>query len=39
MRQKEDGKVIRFLFDRGELAEEIGEDAHIRYTRGYDPLP
>ena len=35
---KEDGKVIRFLFDRGELAEEIREDAHIRYTRGYDPL-
>ena len=25
---KEDGKVIRFLFDRGELAEEIREDAH-----------
>ncbi len=35
---KEDGKVIHFLFDRGELAEEIREDAHIRYTRGYDPL-
>ena len=35
---KEDGKVSRFLFDRGELAEEIREDAHIRYTRGYDPL-
>ena len=35
---KEDGKVIRFLFDRGELAEELREDAHIRYTRGYDPL-
>ena len=35
---KEDGNVIRFLFDRGELAEEIREDAHIRYTRGYDPL-
>ena len=35
---KEDGKVIRFLFDRGELSEEIREDAHIRYTRGYDPL-
>ena len=35
---KEDGNVIRFLFDRGELAEELREDAHIRYTRGYDPL-
>jgi RHS repeat-associated protein len=35
---KEDGNVSRFLFDRGELAEEIREDAHIRYTRGYDPL-
>ena len=35
---KEDGNVIRFLFDRGELAEEIREDAQIRYARGYDPL-
>ena len=35
---KENGKVIRFLFDRGELAEEIREDAQIRYARGYDPL-
>ena len=35
---KENGKVIRFLFDRGELTEEIREDAHIRYARGYDLL-
>ncbi len=35
---EENGKVIRFLFDRGELAEERREDAQIRYIRGYDPL-
>ena len=35
---KENGKVIRFLFDKGELTEEIREDAHIRYARGYDLL-
>ena len=35
---EESGKVIRFLFDRGELAEERREDAQIRYIRGYDPL-
>ncbi len=35
---EENGKVIRFLFDRGELAEERREDAQIRYIKGYDPL-
>ena len=35
---EENGKVICFLFDRGELAEESIEDAQIRYIRGYDPL-
>ena len=35
---EENGKVIRFLFDRGELAEERREDDQIRYIRGYDPL-
>lgn len=35
---KENGKVIRFLFDMGELSEEIREDAHICYARGYDLL-
>ena len=35
---EENGKVIRFLFDRGELAEESIEDVQNRYLRGYDPL-
>ena len=35
---EENGKVIRFLFDRGELAEESIEDVQNRYIRGYDPL-
>ena len=35
---EENGKVIRFLFDRGELAEERREDAQNHYIRGYDPL-
>ena len=35
---EENGKIIRFLFDRGELAEEIQEDTHISYTRGNVPL-
>ena len=35
---EENGKVIRFLFNRGELSEERREDAQIRYIRGYDPL-
>ena len=35
---EENGKIIRFLFDRGELAEEIQEDTHISYTRGNAPL-
>ncbi len=35
---EENGKTIRFLYDRGELAEESKEDTHTSYTRGYDPL-
>ena len=35
---EENGKTIRFLYDRGELAEESREDTHTSYTRGYDPL-
>lgn len=35
---EENGKTIRFLYDRGELAEEKQEDAYISYARGYDPL-
>ena len=35
---EENGTVIRFLFNRGELAEERREDDQIRYIRGYDPL-
>lgn len=35
---EENGKTIRFLYDRGELAEEKQEDAYNSYARGYDPL-
>ncbi len=35
---EENGKTICFLYDRGELAEEAGEDSHTSYTRGYAPL-
>ncbi|MCX4307821.1 MAG: hypothetical protein OSJ69_18710 [Acetatifactor sp.] len=32
---EENGKVIRFLFDRGELAQESREGEKISYTRGH----
>lgn len=32
---EENGKVIRFLFDRGELAQENREDEKISYVRGH----
>jgi RHS repeat-associated protein len=32
---EENGKVIRFLFDRGELAQENREDDKISYVRGH----
>lgn len=35
---EENGKEISFLFDRGELVEEVREDAHISYVRGYAPI-
>ncbi|MCX4307824.1 MAG: RHS repeat-associated core domain-containing protein [Acetatifactor sp.] len=35
---EENGKVIRFLFDRGELAHESREKEKISYARGYQPI-
>lgn len=35
---EENGKIIRFLFDRGELAQEKLEDEEISYVRGYHPI-
>ncbi len=35
---EENGKVIRFLFDQGELAREKQEDEVISYVRGYHPI-
>ena len=32
---EENGKVIRFLFDRGELAQESREEEKISYARGH----
>ena len=35
---EENGKIIHFLFDRGELAEENREEGRISYVRGYNPI-
>ena len=35
---EEDGKIIRFLFDRGELAQENREGEETRYVRGRSPI-
>ncbi len=35
---EEDGKIIRFLFDRGELAQENREGEETRYVRGRNPI-
>ena len=35
---EENGKVIRFLFDRGELAQESREGEKISYARGRQPV-
>lgn len=35
---EENGKVIRFLFDRGELAQEKQEKEEIGYVRGHKPI-
>ena len=35
---EENGKVIRFLFDRGELAQESQDEEDISYVRGYHPI-
>lgn len=35
---EENGKVIRFLFAWGELAQETQEDEEISYVRGYKPI-
>ena len=35
---EENGKIIRFLFDRGELAQENREGEETRYVRGRSPI-
>ena len=35
---EENGKIIRFLFDRGELAQENREGEETRYVRGRNPI-
>ena len=35
---EEDGKIIRFLFDRGELAQENREGEETSYVRGCNPI-
>jgi len=35
---EENGKIIRFLFDRGELAKENREGEEISYVRGHHPI-
>ena len=35
---EEDGKVIRFLFDRGELSQESCGEEKISYARGHQPI-
>ncbi len=35
---EEDGKIIRFLFDRGELAQENREGEETSYVRGRNPI-
>ncbi len=35
---EENGKIIRFLFDRGELVEESSAEEKISYARGYQPI-
>ncbi len=35
---EENGKIIRFLFDRGELAQESREEEKISYARGHRPI-
>ena len=34
----ENGKVIRFVFDRGELAQEKQEEEEFSYVRGHKPI-
>ncbi len=35
---EENGKVIHFLFDRGELAQEKQEEEEFSYVRGHKPI-
>ena len=35
---EENGKIIRFLFDRGELAQENQEGEETSYVRGHSPI-
>ena len=35
---EENGKIIRFLFDQGELAQKNREGEEIRYVRGRSPI-
>ena len=35
---EENGKIIRFLFDRGELAQAKQEEEEISYVRGHKPI-
>ena len=34
MKTEENGKIIRFLFDRGELVEESSAEEKISYAKG-----